>query len=204
MPRQGHNRLGVVEEAGRLVDEEGLEALTLTRLAERLGVRPPSLFNHVANLADLYRMLALKSSAELADALEAAYTSTTSQGRIASTLGAFRRYIKAHPGQYAAGFRVTREEAFKDPDFRREEGRILELCLRVLADEGIEGDAALHAVRGLRALAHGFAGLEVAGGFGLPYDVEESFARLVRVFVAGLGAGMAGGPFPPRGDPAGS
>ena len=47
--RAGLDRAAVVEAAARLVDEEGVEQLSLGRLAERLGVRSPSLYNHVAN-----------------------------------------------------------------------------------------------------------------------------------------------------------
>jgi len=47
-------------------------------------------------------------------------------------------------------------------------------------------EAAIHAVRGLRSIAHGFATLELAGGFGMPLDCEESFLRLLRAYVTGL------------------
>jgi hypothetical protein len=48
------------------------------------------------------------------------------------------------------------------------------------------GDDAVHAVRGLRALVHGFVTLETAGGFGFPLDRDESFRRLLATFAAGL------------------
>jgi AcrR family transcriptional regulator len=47
------SRRGIAEEALRLVEEEGVEALTTRRLAKRLGVEGPSLYNHVANRDDL-------------------------------------------------------------------------------------------------------------------------------------------------------
>jgi hypothetical protein len=33
---------------------------------------------------------------------------------------------------------------------------------------------------------HGFATLEISGGFGMPADIDESFARLVELYIAGL------------------
>jgi hypothetical protein len=60
--------------------------------------------------------------------------------------------------------------------------------LAVLASYGLSGDEAIHAARGLRSVAHGFATLEVAGGFGMALDPEESFVRLLRAFAAGLQA----------------
>src|SRR5947209_12996003 len=57
--RAGLDRSIVVEAAARLVDEGGIEQLTLGRLAERLGVRTPSSYNHVAGLPGLKHDLAL-------------------------------------------------------------------------------------------------------------------------------------------------
>ncbi|MGW5687343.1 TetR/AcrR family transcriptional regulator C-terminal domain-containing protein [Nonomuraea sp. NPDC003754] len=47
------SRDGIVAEALALVDEEGSEALTVTRLARRLGVQAASLYNHVAGREEI-------------------------------------------------------------------------------------------------------------------------------------------------------
>ena len=60
----------------------------------------------------------------------------------------------------------------------------------MLASCGIRGgEEAIHAARGLRSVAHGFATLEEAGGFGIFLDPDESFRRLVRAYVDGLLSG---------------
>ena len=41
-------------------------------------------------------------------------------------------------------------------------------------------------MRGLRSLVHGFSILELAGGFGLPLDADESFGVTCQMLVAGL------------------
>src|SRR5438552_6992149 len=65
--RVGLDQSTVVEAAAKLVDEEGIEQLTLGHLAERLGVRTPSLYNHVAGLSGLKHDLALYSLRDLLD-----------------------------------------------------------------------------------------------------------------------------------------
>jgi len=55
----------------------------------------------------------------------------------------------------------------------------------------------LHAIRGLRAMLHGFVALEAAGGFGMPLDLDVSYRRLVAGLDAaltrqGAGAGPSG------------
>ncbi|MGC0314962.1 TetR/AcrR family transcriptional regulator [Kitasatospora acidiphila] len=46
-------RDGIMEAALALVDEEGAEALSTTRLAARLGVKGPSLYNYVSSRAEI-------------------------------------------------------------------------------------------------------------------------------------------------------
>lgn len=53
------------------------------------------------------------------------------------------------------------------------------LVICVPSQGDLRGEDAPHAARGLRSLAHGFATLQAAGGFGLPLECDESFHRLV-------------------------
>jgi AcrR family transcriptional regulator len=74
--RRGLDQAAVVAAAADLADREGIEALTLTRLAAHLEVRPPSLYAHVDGLDDLRRLLALQTLHELAATLSAATHAT--------------------------------------------------------------------------------------------------------------------------------
>ena len=59
---------------------------------------------------------------------------------------------------------------------------VLQIVLSVLAGFGLEGEDAIDAVRGLRALLHGFVAIEAAGGFKLPQDLDRSYRRLVQTY----------------------
>lgn len=56
----------VLQEAVLLVDESGMDALTMRRLGQRLGVEAMSLYNHVSNKSDLLDGMADLVSAEFA------------------------------------------------------------------------------------------------------------------------------------------
>lgn len=168
------NKERVVTLAGELIDREGLTALTLTRLADTLGIRPPSLFNHVTSLAGLVRDLALVGTLALADRLEA-----EAPGSLNQMLAGYRGFVRDHPGLYAATLAVSRAQAVADPELAGAENRILAVCLRVADGFGLQGQEALHTIRAWRALAHGFSDLERQGGFGLPLDLDESYRRAV-------------------------
>ena len=59
----------VVSSAAALADTEGLDAVTLTRVAERLGVRQPALYRHVDSYDGLIRALGLRGRETLAERL---------------------------------------------------------------------------------------------------------------------------------------
>ena len=61
----GLQRERVIETAAALADQEGLEAVTLARVAAELGVRSPSLYSHVDGLAGLRRAIALDGASHL-------------------------------------------------------------------------------------------------------------------------------------------
>ena len=65
-------KTAVVQAAAELINEEGADALSLNRLAEKLEIRTPSLYNHVDGLPGLQRELAVMNARQLADRLSAA------------------------------------------------------------------------------------------------------------------------------------
>ena len=85
-----------------------------------------------------------------------------------------------------ATLRASGTQETSDADLMHEEERALKIALAVTASLGSKGEDAIHAARAFRSTVHGFATLEVAGGFGLPQDCDESFRRLVNALAAGI------------------
>jgi AcrR family transcriptional regulator len=56
--RRRLDRASVIEAARDLLDEEGIEAFSMSRLGDRLGVTAMALYRHVADRADLERAVA--------------------------------------------------------------------------------------------------------------------------------------------------
>jgi AcrR family transcriptional regulator len=185
-PKVRLDRARVVQTAADLVNAEGLEALTLNRLAEVLGIQTPSLYNHIDGLPGLYHQLALLNTRTLGDRLANAAIGKSGPQALGAVAQAYRAYIKECPGLYTASLRAARSLPSLDPALVAAEDRVVQIGLAVVASFGLTGEDGLHAVRGLRSVVHGFATLEIAGGFGLPLDCDESFNRLVRMLVRGL------------------
>jgi len=173
----------VVAEAGLLADERGIHGLSLAPLAERLGVRVPSLYKHVGGLDDLHRRLALAGVRDLADELGAATVGRSGRDALMACATAWRAYAKAHPGRYGA---IQRAPDPADAELVAAAGRLVELIYAILRGYGLDDEQTVHATRAVRSALHGFVTLEAAGGFGLPQDVDESYNRLVELLDTGL------------------
>jgi len=188
MPRRpGLDKAEVVKTAVELINTEGIESLTLKRLAEKLGIQTPSLYNHIDGLPDLLRELALFSTRNLGERLANAAIGKSGPQALRDVAEAYRAYIKENPGLYQVSLRASRNQQPVDRQLQNAEDRVVEIALAVVASFGLQGEDALHAVRGLRSLVHGFSTLELAGGFGLPLDCEESFRRMMNLLIEGLG-----------------
>jgi AcrR family transcriptional regulator len=183
MARAGLDTDAVVGAAARLADADGLEAVTLARLAAILGVRSPSLYAHVDGLADLRQRLATRGARDLAAELQQAVAGRSGSDALGALADAYRAYARAHPGTYAA---LQRAPARDDAEAAAAATAVVEVVLAVLRGYEVEGDDAIHATRIIRAALHGFVTLETGGGFGIPLDLNDSYARLVDVLDGGL------------------
>jgi AcrR family transcriptional regulator len=183
--RAGINRDAVIRAAAKIADDDGWDALTLARVAKKLRVRPPSLYNHVGGLEALRRELKLLALRDLNIALSRATIGKSRDDAVRGLAAAYRSFVKRNPGTYAATMVAAPKN---DPALEAAAGHIVETILSVLSGYGLERHTGIHAIRGLRSAVHGFVALEIAGGFGIPLDVDKSFDWLVAALLKGLSA----------------
>jgi len=176
----------VIQAAVELVNADGMQALTLGRLAGELGIQTPSLYNHIDGLPGLQKDMAVLNAKLLADRLSEAAVGKSGSDLFMEVAQAFRNYVKEYAGLYMSTLRSSGTQDVQDEDLVREEERAVKIGTTVMASLGLKGKDAIHALRAFRSMVHGFATLEVAGGFGLPLECDESFRRLVTALSAGL------------------
>lgn len=184
MPRVGLTPDLVIRTAGRLVDRDGPHGLTLAALAAELGVKTPSLYNHMDGLDDLERSVALFGVDLLADALRDAAMGRSGRDALREVAHAYRAIARSHPGIYALA-QVARPD---DEEYRARAERAIQPVLAVLSGYGVDGDDAIHAARIVRSALHGFASLETGQGFGMDLSVDDTFELALEVLDRGLGA----------------
>lgn len=179
MPRAGLDPAVVTVAAADLADETGLAQVSMSAVAERLGVRAPSLYKHVGGLDDLVDRIAVLAATEVADEVGRATQGRAGIDALGAAAHAFRGYVRAHPGRYAAtvGPRASAADA---PDAAAAALRgALDPFAAVLRGYDLPEAELVHALRTFRSMLHGFTTLETGGGFRLSEDVDASFAWVV-------------------------
>jgi AcrR family transcriptional regulator len=184
VPRAGLAPDSVTEAGAILADEIGFDHLSMGVLAERLGVKTPSLYKHVDNLADLVHRIAVLAAIELGDALRDATQGRAGRDALIAAAQAMRTYVKQHPGRYAAG-NAVRPNGPDDP-LTPAIARLLGSLSAVLIGYRLDPSQQIHALRMLRSALHGFATFEVEGGFRFDTDVDDSFTWMVNLIDNGL------------------
>ena len=173
----------VVAVASTIADRDGLEAASLSAVAAELGIKTPSLYNHVAGLAGLRRELGMEAARQLAEVFAHSTDEGTPADVVKRAAHGIRDFALEHPGLYAAMFPAPKPG--EDDEMYEALAAPVAVLAKVLTEGGLDGDRTIDAIRGLRSMAHGFADLELKGGFGMPIDVDKSFELALDVFVAG-------------------
>jgi AcrR family transcriptional regulator len=190
VPRAGLDPAAVVAAGAALADEVGFAGLTMGLLAERVGVRTPSLYKHIAGQDDLNRRIAALALGEAADAVGASVRGYAGRDALAAAARAFRDFVLTHPGRYAATIGV--EPTGPDDPIAVAGSRLLDSFTAVLRAYPIGPDEMDHALRAVRSFFHGFATLQSAHAFQWSADIDESFEWLIALVDRGLRCATSG------------
>ncbi|MFJ6208474.1 WHG domain-containing protein [Lysinibacillus sp. NPDC092081] len=173
----------ILQKATEIVDEQGLDQLSIGLLAEKLEVRPPSLYNHFDGLTELKQRLAIQGVKKLNEYMLHAAVGRSGDDAIRAISQAYIQFVREHPGLYDAS---TRFPDANDQELKQAQEAVVQLVLQVLDAYNLQEEIAIHIVRGLRSILHGFTSIEQMGGFGMPLDINKSFSILINTFIEGI------------------
>ena len=183
--RRGLSREIVIDAAVGILDEHPGQPLTLATVAQRLGVRTPSLYTHVDGLEDLLQGIAVFGARELAERIGRAAIGRAGSDALEQIAWEYRAFAVERPGVYQLTQRAPSQD---DAEHTAAAEEILHILRRVLEPFELSDEEEVHAIRSLRSLVHGFSSLELGGGFGMPVDLDASFTYLTRMFTAQISA----------------
>ena len=173
----------VIDVAAQLADADGLENLTLTKVAAELGVQQPALYRYVESWNDLLRLLSLRGRKKLADALAEAAIGVSGEEAVAAVGKAWRHTVTSHPGLYEA---TDRYPCAGDTELEDAVDRIVAVIAQALRGFNLDDDHRVHAARALRSAFHGFAHLESGDGHPHPHDLDHTFDAMIELMCDGI------------------
>ncbi|MEV2217111.1 TetR/AcrR family transcriptional regulator [Streptomyces sp. NPDC050997] len=107
----------IVATARELAEQQGWDAVTTRRLAERIEYSQPVLYSHFRGKREIIGAVAMEGAAEMAVAVRAATSSANSpRERVAALARAYLDFAARNPAVYDALFQLDGGLAFADED----------------------------------------------------------------------------------------
>ncbi|MGE0782805.1 TetR/AcrR family transcriptional regulator [Mycolicibacterium sp.] len=177
------SRDSIVNAALTFLDREGWDALTINALANQLGTKGPSLYNHVHSLDDLRRTVRMRVVGDIIDMLNTVAQGRSHDDAVMVMAAAYRSYAHHHPGRYSAFTRMPL--GGDDPQFTEATRAAAEPVIAVLAAYGLDAEAAFYAALEFWSAMHGFVLLEMTGVMA-GIDTDAVFTDMVMRLAAGM------------------
>lgn len=169
----------IISAARELIAEAGIDALTMQAVANRVGVRGPSLYKHFADRAALLSSVEQTVLADLEEALIAASSSRDDKNALRAMAKAYRRFANESPARYALLFSLQSPDEATFASRRRALRPVLERLESYLGDL----DLAFVRARILASFLHGFVSMEIAGAFRMGGDIEAAFSSGISILL---------------------
>ena len=163
-----------------LAEEKGLENITISQLADKLGIKSPSLYNHVSGINELSKGLAKLAIRRLDEIVRDAAVGRSKTQALEEIAIAYRRFAKESPQLYKA---ILKLPACEDEELQEAAHAVVRIIYQVMEPYHYSEEDTIHFVRGFRSALHGFVSLEEAGFFKCTIDADESYHRLINGFL---------------------
>lgn len=163
-----------------LVDDSGLDSLSLSAVAKDLGVGPSALYTHCDGLGGLQNLVAIAAMDNLAGNLRNAAIGYAGEDALVALGAAYRRFAIDHPGQFAATLRPPHPGS---AEMAKATELLLDVFVLVFKAMGLAAEHASMAARSTRSAIHGYLAIE---HLGVAAADSSEFDHLLDTLRAGL------------------
>ena len=186
MVRAGLTVERLAQAGAELADEEGFESVTVSGLARRVGVKPASLYAHIASSDELRIRIAVLALDELADRGDAVIAGRAGRDALFALANVYRDYAAEHPGRHAATRQPFGSTSIADPELTRAVlaagARHAHLTRSIMRGYDLTEPEQTHAIRLMGSIFQGFISLELGGGFSQSEpESSQSWTRILAV-----------------------
>lgn len=182
MPRVGLTREKVIEKAAELANERGIEAVTITTLSQHLGIKKPSLYNHIKGPEDIYQGIMIYGWRHISEC--AAYVQNENPcAALREYAEIVYRYALGNPGVFEAMLWYNR---YQSEELKLATTELYRFFFAQTDKLHMDRETANHILRTYRAMIEGFLLLVIHDAFGNPVSIEESYELTLDVFMKGI------------------
>ena len=192
MPNMARKRAGryhhgdlsrsLLQEALRTIEKDGVAALTLRTVGEKLGVSRTALYRHFADKSALLAAVATEGFRTLREQTQLAWDRQGGGRKGLEAMGStYVRFAVAHPSHYRVMFGGHVRSAAPDSDLAREGAGAFQVLVSAIVAQQTDGqirkDNPLALAQYIWANVHGIAMLAIDGQLKQPVDDVVRFAN---------------------------
>lgn len=178
----------ILESARALVLADGLDALSMRRVAERAGVGTMTTYRHFTGKDDLVDHLVLDGFARFRGYFYRALEEATAFARLQACAEHYLRFALDHPKDYELMFMAPRGSAGPSAEGAEQVAAALRFLVdRVRECQATPGPPARETALTLWSHCHGLVSLHLAGRYAAALDFPRFYRRSTSAVLAGLG-----------------
>ena len=185
LPRAGLDKKSIVKAAAELANEIGYDNISLKILAEHLGVRSPSLYNHISGLDELRHELMLYGWRCIGSEIISSVNGLTGYDAICEMCRAFYRFASNNKGIFNAMLWYNK---YADEETLEATKLLFSMMYGLFTQINIPRWKAEHIIRTFRSFLEGFSLLVNNDSFGHSASIDESFDISLDILIAGMKA----------------
>lgn len=187
MGAKGLTKEIILAESIACIEETGQPVVSLHELARRLGIKTPSLYNHIKNTKELQYDIFRYAIDKFVENQKKATENKRKDEAVRAFAEAYHDFAAENKGLYRLIMSIPSED-----DDRAKEMAIplLDTVVAILSDYGLAEESIAHWQRVFRAILHGFISEEDLGYFYYydSIDLKKSREIAVQCFLDGLHA----------------
>lgn len=183
MTRAGIDKETIIRSAAQLVNQAGMEQITMKMLADNLGVKPPSLYNHISGLEELKKQLMIFGWTQAKEKLLLSLAGVSGYDAIKAMCYAFYDYATENTGLFEVMLWYNK---FQNEEASEATAELLAVIFRITRSLDIPDNYCFHLIRTFRGFLEGFFLLVNNGSFGHPLPITDSFELSVNILIAGI------------------
>ncbi len=189
MASKGLTKEIIIAEAVACMERTGQPAISLHELARRLGIKTPSLYNHIRNTRELRHEVFRYAIDKFVAHQRAATAHKERDEAVRAFAQAYHTFATQNKGLYRLIMSIPSEE---DAQAKELAIPLLDTVVEILSGYGLTEEAIAHWQRVFRAILHGFISQEDLGYFYYYDSIELNKSREIAVqcFLDGLHAGL--------------